>query len=293
MTTLQHLVVPIEWKAADGEDENVLVGYASTFGNVDLGGDVVVRGAFKKSVETINAKGGGIPLLADHVAATASVLGTIYEAHEDAHGLVIKARISKAPSAQDTAIKLREGHLSKMSIGYETMADAWEDRDGRRVRLLKEVKLWETSVVVFPMNPEATISRVKSLVEGIPAAERKALIDQLEAAEAATNPADRTDADESVTMTQKHDPAQGGQEESVEPQGEAPAAVKDGTTPDADGESASAPGEGASGYDKWTSRALLAGRPTTEADPVTVARLQALLSLNESAIAELVPDDPE
>jgi len=175
---LERLVVPIEWKATD--DDHILEGYASTFGNVDLGGDVVVKGAFAKTIANIKAN--GIPLLADHVPSTTHVLGTIFAAEERAKGLWIKARLSKAPSAQDVRTKLLEGHLKKMSIGYETMDHAFEDRDGQRVRLLKEVKLWETSVVVMPMNPEATIARVKSVVESLSPEALKTLVEEIAAA---------------------------------------------------------------------------------------------------------------
>ena len=154
---MERKTVACDWKAAD---EGILVGYASTFGNVDRGGDVVVKGAFLRTIEKIKAN--GIPLLADHSASTASVLGTIFDAKEDDKGLLIKARFSSAPSAQEVRTKLVEGHLSRLSIGYETLDEAWEDRDGRRVRLLKEIKLWETSVVVFPMNQQAAVSSVKS-----------------------------------------------------------------------------------------------------------------------------------
>lgn len=174
---LEHLVVPVEWKATTdltitpaltrclearkvkADEGQYLEGYASTFGNVDLGGDVVVKGAFTKTIANIKAN--GIPLLADHMPTVQSVLGTIFDAKQDAHGLKIKALFSTAPSAQDAYIKGTEGHLSKMSIGYEPMDYAYEDREGMRVRLLKEIKLWECSVVVFPMNPEAVIDRVK------------------------------------------------------------------------------------------------------------------------------------
>jgi hypothetical protein len=47
-----------------------------------------------------------------------------------------------------------------MSIGYEALQSSM-DTDG--VRLLKEVRLWEGSIVTFPMNESATISSVKSL----------------------------------------------------------------------------------------------------------------------------------
>lgn len=167
---MERTTLSIEWKS---NDDGTLEGYASTFGNVDLGGDVIVPGAFAKTSKEVRQT--GIPLLADHVASTASVLGTIFEAREDRKGLRIKARFSKAASAQDTRTKLLEGHLSKLSIGYEPTKFAFEEREGKTVRLLQEIKLWETSVVVFPMNPEATIERVKSLAGGLNDADRKAL----------------------------------------------------------------------------------------------------------------------
>jgi len=173
--SLETMVVAIEWKASD--DDQTLEGYASTFGNVDRQGDVVVKGAFKKTIANIKAN--GIPLLADHIPSTAHVLGTIFAAEEREGGLWIKARLSKAPSAQDVRTKLLEGHLKKMSIGYEAMDHAYEDRDGQRVRLLKEIKLWETSVVVMPANPQAAISRVKSVVDTLAPDDRQKLVDEL------------------------------------------------------------------------------------------------------------------
>lgn len=176
---MERLTVPIEWKASI-DDAGTLEGFASTFGNVDLGGDVVIKGAFKKTNARVKAE--GIPLLADHVASTASVLGTIFDAVEDTKGLKIKARFSSAASAQDVRTKLIEGHLGKLSIGYEATKFAYEDREGKTVRLLQEVKLWEVSVVVMPMNPEAVVSRVKSLTSVLDAGQRKTLAAEIIAA---------------------------------------------------------------------------------------------------------------
>jgi len=156
---LARLTVPVEWKAVDRS--GTLTGYLSTFGNVDLGGDVVMPGAFADSVAAINA-GAPIPLLADHMATTAHVLGSIVAAREDPHGLVIAATFSAAPDAQSVRTKALEGHLSRMSMGYETLDESYEDLDGQRVRLLTRVKLWEGSLVVFPMNPEALLTGVKT-----------------------------------------------------------------------------------------------------------------------------------
>ena len=262
MPGMERITVPIEWKAS-ADDSGTLEGYASTFGNVDLGGDVVMPGAFKKTIANIKAN--GIPLLADHIASTASVLGTIYDAKEDANGLHIKAKFSSAPSAQDVRVKLVEGHLKTMSIGYESMDDAYSDtKDGQRVRLLKELKLWETSVVVFPMNPEAVVSRVKSLAGSLDAEARKAL--------AADIVADRDTQDSPDDRGEQlgDEPGVGEPDEGSQQAGDEPA---DGASD-----------EGAH-WDRWASEALLAGNdPDAVADPATVAGLRTLLELNEAAL---------
>lgn len=269
---LEQLVVPVEWKAE--EDGGVLVGYASTFGNVDLGGDVVVKGAFAKSVQRIKKE--GIPLLADHVPATTHVLGTIFDAKEDNNGLVIRARLSSAPSAQDIRTKLVEGHLNRLSIGYETLDDSIEEQsDGRRVRLLKEVKLWETSVVVFPMNPEAVISRVKSVAAELVPADRKRLLEQL---------ADVDDdaPTDSPAGAPGHAP------------GDEPGAEDGRKAATADDESVPLPDEGTP-WDHWSSEAVLAGRdPEATVSNVERAGMTTRLELLERSLAELTaPADPD
>lgn len=254
---VETMVVPVEWKAA-GDGSGELVGYASTFGNVDLGQDVVVKGAFKASAADIKAN--GIPLLADHVASTTHVLGTIYDAAEDDTGLLVKARFSSAPSAQDVRTKLLEGHLTKMSIGYEPTAYKFEERDGKTVRLLEEIKLWETSVVVFPMNPEATISRVKSLAGALEPQARKALADAL------------TEDEDTQTSP---------------PAGETAEARHAKATPDDDTDTPAGAVTG-QGWDHWASEAVLAGRdPDEKADLARRAGNRTQTELMEAAIARL------
>jgi len=259
---LEHLTVPIQWKAAG--DAGTLEGYASTFGNVDLGGDVVVKGAFAKTIANIKAN--GIPLLADHVASTASVLGTIFDASEDETGLKIKAKFSSAPSAQDVRTKLLEGHLDRMSIGYDPVEYAFVDgEDGRQNRKLIEIKLWEASVVVFPMNPEAAVGRVKSLLGSFDEPMRAAVIDALS------------------TKNTLPPSAQGGSptDEAGEQSGDEPGA----STAPAD-EAGRAPDEGAAGWDRWKSQAVLAGRdPEATASSADVAGVRTRLELLEADIA--------
>lgn len=351
---LEHLTVPIQWKA--GGDAGTLEGYASTFGNVDLGGDVVVKGAFAKTIA--NIKKNGIPLLADHVASTASVLGTIFDASEDSTGLKIKARFSSAASAQDVRTKLLEGHLDRMSIGYDPVEYAFMDgEDGSRNRKLIEIKLWEASVVVFPMNPEAAISRVKSVAATLTPADRGRLVADLTneaAASTKTTVEDRraaltvavrrdrgdaeswvrdfdeaastvwfevwdgdksgtyeqaysVDADGNVELTGEPTAVRAvttytptGDKSSPTPAGsgnaggdEPPAAAKaakpgdePGTTTAPADEAGSAPDEGAAGWDRYKSAAVMAGRdPEAVASTADVAGARTRLELLEADIA--------
>jgi HK97 family phage prohead protease len=156
---MHRLTVPVEWKAA--ADTGSLTGYASTFGNVDLGGDVVVPGAFRQAVAAIKS-GRTIPLLADHVASTDNVIGTIHDATETDAGLVIAAKLARTQRAQDMRSLLTDGHVNRLSIGYQTLDESFEDRDGKAVRLLREVELYEVSAVVFAMNPQAAVTSAKT-----------------------------------------------------------------------------------------------------------------------------------
>jgi HK97 family phage prohead protease len=267
---MDRLNVPIEWKAAD---DGTLEGWASTFGNVDLGSDVVVKGAFKNTIPDVKAN--GIPLLADHVASTASVLGTIFDAQETDKGLRIKARFSSAPSAQDVRTKLLEGHLKSLSIGYEATKYSFTEVDGKTVRNLDEVKLWETSVVVFPMNPEATISRVKSLAGTLDAEARKSLAAEIVAADIV----DLTDLGP-LTVAEVDaitDPPDAGSEGDAEAR-HAEAEEVEVTPPAGDDEQATS-------WDRYASDAVLAGADPTEiADPAKIAGLRTALELNEAAL---------
>ncbi|WP_122760513.1 HK97 family phage prohead protease, partial [Pseudomonas viridiflava] len=79
------------------------------------------------------------------------------------HGLFLKGRINLAVSyARDAYELMKEGTLDSMSIGFNTLLSRYEERAGRQIRIIKEAELWEASIVPFGMNPEATITDVKS-----------------------------------------------------------------------------------------------------------------------------------
>ncbi len=151
-------------KMDDVEENGTIRGYASTFGNVDQGFDVVDKGAFKKSIKETN---GVIPILADHNPSRQ--IGWNFRAEEDSNGLFVEGKLDlnvqdarEKYSLAKTAMKL--GAKMGLSIGYMTIK-AEPDRDKPMVRHLKELKLFEYSIVTFPMNTEAMITSAKSLVD--------------------------------------------------------------------------------------------------------------------------------
>jgi HK97 family phage prohead protease len=152
---LTKLEVPFDVKAAD--DAGNFEGYASVFNNVDLGDDVIMPGAFTKVKTT---RGGRLKLALFHDLTR--LVGSA-EYRQDDHGLFIKGRINLAVSyARDAYELMKEGTLDSMSIGFNTILAAYEERSGRSIRVIKEAELWEASLVPFGMNPEAQITNVKS-----------------------------------------------------------------------------------------------------------------------------------
>jgi HK97 family phage prohead protease len=139
-----------------------LTGYLSTFGNVDLGRDIVESGAFAKSIEERPVN----PLLWHHdPSEPAKVVGS-FTAKEDARGLFIDANFLPDPDSQNVRAKCRalreRGVPLGLSIGYQVIRFAWDKAKGEVVRILKELKLNEGSLTLFPMNEEALVTGVKS-----------------------------------------------------------------------------------------------------------------------------------
>lgn len=136
-----------------GED-GTFVGQASVYGNVDLGGDVVEKGAFTR---TIAAKAGGVPILWQHDTREPIGLGKLADGKD---GLQIDGElVLESPVAQKAYALLKKGVLKGLSIGYETV----EEKMVGAVRHLTEIKLWEVSLVTFPMNELALVSGVKDM----------------------------------------------------------------------------------------------------------------------------------
>ena len=130
-------------------------GYASLFGQADMSGDIVQRGAFAASLLSLS---GRLPMLFGH--ETAEPIGVWDRLFEDRTGLFVSGRLIGGTARADrTARLICEGALSGLSIGYRAKRAA---RNGRG-RSLQDLDLWEVSVVAFPMLRSARITQINDI----------------------------------------------------------------------------------------------------------------------------------
>ncbi len=147
-------VLPFEIKAVSGKE---IIGHGSIFGNVDLGGDIVLPGAFKRSLAEHKANDTMPAMLWQHNSA--QPIGVWHEFDEDDTGLLLKGEFANTTDGNDARTLAAMRAVRGLSIGFELLEF---DFDKQGNRLLKEIALWETSIVTFPMNPKAAIEAVKA-----------------------------------------------------------------------------------------------------------------------------------
>ncbi len=142
------------------EADGTFSGYASRFGVVDLGRDLVLPGAFRESLAQRGTK--SIKLLFQHDPS--EPIGVWLELREDAGGLFVRGRIlPEIARGREILALMRAGALDGLSIGFRAVEGRSDSKTG--VRKLSKIDLWEISVVTFPMQPETRIAAVKTNFE--------------------------------------------------------------------------------------------------------------------------------
>jgi len=132
-------------------------GYASLFDLEDLGGDVVVRGAFADSLAKVRT----VPMLSQHEAA--DPIGVWTDLVEDPRGLFVRGEIlDVTPKGRSTRGLVERGVLDGLSIGFRTRGFTPRRPRGRH---LTAIDLWEISIVTFPMLPQARLQLFQPAVK--------------------------------------------------------------------------------------------------------------------------------
>ena len=148
--TIEQKSLTLEVKATG--EEGQIEGYGAVFGNRDSYGDIMVKGAFAETL-----KGRKPKMLWQHNMM--DPIGAWDEYAEDERGLYMKGRIAiKSTKGRDAYELVKAGAIDGLSIGYVTKD--YEMEAG--ARLLKEVDLFETSLVTMPANAAAMVTSVKN-----------------------------------------------------------------------------------------------------------------------------------
>ncbi len=132
--------------SADGR----FAGYASVFNRVDAGGDMVMPGAFARSLARRRDR---VRLLFQHDPK--EPVGIWDAIEEDSHGLHVRGRLVGGVERADALRRLIENRaLDGLSIGFRTVRAT---REGS-TRKLWQIDLFEISIVTFPMMEDARIA---------------------------------------------------------------------------------------------------------------------------------------
>ncbi len=139
-------------------ETGLIAGYASLFNRRDGAGDIVLPGAFARSLKQSGP--GAVRMLFQHDPG--EPLGRWHDIREDSRGLYVRGSLNlEVRRARDVYALLRQGGLDGLSIGFRT-------RRASRIRAassryLHDIDLWEVSIVTFPMLAGA---RIKALAAG-------------------------------------------------------------------------------------------------------------------------------
>jgi len=155
---LKHISTTFEVKSLD--EGGHFEGYASVFGVQDYDGDVIVKGAFRKSIDKYRAKSRMPKMLWQHDMR--DICGKWQEMHEDERGLYVKGSlILDTQRGREAYALMKAGVLDGMSIGFNVVEAGPSDQRSHG-RVIEEVDLWEVSLVTWGANPDALVTNVKA-----------------------------------------------------------------------------------------------------------------------------------
>ena len=125
----------------------------SRMSNVDLDGDIIMPGAFTKTIAECGPRGKNqIWSLIDHKAMMGCVIGKPTELYEEGDMLIAVTPILDTEVGEDILKMYQAGLINQHSIGFATIKSDWQDQE-QTIRQIKEVKLYEGSAVLWGANP--------------------------------------------------------------------------------------------------------------------------------------------
>lgn len=140
--------------------QGIVIGYFSAFGNKDSDGDIIVQGAYAKTIQERGPKSRKprIKHLLDHNRYNA--VAVIQDLKEDEVGLIYESKAGRHTSGQDWVKMCEDGIITEHSVGFETLkSDKKEDAN-----YLLELQLWEgSSLQAWGANSATPIVGIKEM----------------------------------------------------------------------------------------------------------------------------------
>lgn len=155
----------LEIKDVDAKSRKVAM-YLAHFGNIDSDKDMIVKGAFSKSLQERGVDSSSnrkIAFLRHH--DWKMQIGKFVELKEDENGLYAVGELGSSTMGNDALCDYQDGIIREHSIGFKYLADKikWiedETKDGGGYYLVSEVALWEGSAVTFGANEMTPVLEV-------------------------------------------------------------------------------------------------------------------------------------
>lgn len=166
---MEICAVPFEVKfsAGDAGANGYVEGYGAVFGNMDSHGDVIVPGAFSRSIAERKSQGRVLPMHVMHgiFGGDGVPAGVWSEMSEDSKGLHVKGKISGTNTDAGRLLyeRVKDGALGGLSIGFSVPHGGsvkMTDPGGPK-RQIKQANLFEVSLVDDPSNALARVTELK------------------------------------------------------------------------------------------------------------------------------------
>ena len=152
----------ISFEIKEVNSSGTFCGYGSVYSVIDQGDDIVMPGAFTKSLADLSIKSQMPAMLWQH--RVAEPIGAYTSVKEDESGLFVEGKLALKTQRGAEAFELMQMKaISGLSIGFITNDADFNAKTG--IRSIKSADLYEISLVTFPMNDAARVSAVKSISE--------------------------------------------------------------------------------------------------------------------------------
>jgi HK97 family phage prohead protease len=145
----------------DVDEQGHFQGYGSVYHVIDAYREVVAPGAFATTLRKWQTRGRYPPALWQHKSD--QPVGPFTKMIEDERGLYVEGQllVDEVQQAREARALMRSKTVDGLSIGFNSIVEEWNSES--KLLTLKEIDLWEVSIVTFPANMESLVTEVRSM----------------------------------------------------------------------------------------------------------------------------------